>query len=110
MVGFGTLMIIFGGLIILAGLYTFTGHYSDILLWKTHMKDRSKEYLSYLGKVIMCVGLTPVISGAIAMAMPEDSAIPLIVLLVSFIAVLVISIKMFKVKDNGNKESENIKE
>lgn len=109
MVGFGILMIIFGIGIILAGLYTFTGHYSDMLLWRAHMKDRSKEYLSYLGKVVMCVGLTPLITGIIALNLDEDSIIPMILLPVSFIVVLLVTINVFKVKKK-EQEDEDIKE
>lgn len=106
MAGFGILMIILGIGIILAGFYTFTGHYSELFFWRSHMKDRSKEYLRYLGKVAMCVGLGPIITGILGLTLEEDSFIPVIAFPVSVIVILIIAIKVFKVEDADKKEDE----
>ena len=110
MIGFGTLMIIFGIGIILAGLYLFTGHYSDLLLWRAHMKYKSKTYLRYLGKVVICVGLSPLICGIWATMLEEDSAGPIIAFPISLVIILIIAINTFKIKDEEKKEDEDIKE
>ena len=109
MAGFGILMIILGIGIILAGLYTYTGHYSELLFWRSHMKNVSKEYLNYVGKVTMCVGLSPIISGILGLNMEEDSIIPVIALLGLFILLLFGAINVFKVKDKEINENEDIK-
>ena len=40
MYGFSVLFFIFGFLIFLAGLYIYTGHKSELLLWKTHNVEK----------------------------------------------------------------------
>ena len=63
--GLGILMLIFGIGIILAGLYIYTGHNSDLLLWRAHLKNPSKKYLRYLGKVIMASGLSTILTAIV---------------------------------------------
>ena len=58
----------------------------------------------------MCVGLTPLITGIIALNLDEDSIIPMILLPVSFIVVLLVTINVFKVKKKEQTEDEDIKE
>ena len=72
------------------------------------MKDRSKTYLRYLGKIVMCVGLSPLICGIWATTLEEDSAGPVIAFPISLVAILIISIFVFKVGDK-EKENEDIK-
>lgn len=57
--GFSTLMLIFSILIIIAGLYIYTGHNSELLIWKGHNKNATKEDLELTGKWTMIVGLIP---------------------------------------------------
>lgn len=58
--GFGTLMLIFGVLVILAGLYIYTGHNSELLIWKGYKKNATKEELKLTGKWTMIAGLIPI--------------------------------------------------
>ena len=58
--GFGILMLIFGILIILAGYYIYTGHNSELLLWKGYNKNATKEDLKLTGKWTMIAGLIPI--------------------------------------------------
>lgn len=57
--GFSTLMLIFSILIIIAGLYIYTGHNSELLIWKGHNKNATKEDLELTGKWTMIAGLIP---------------------------------------------------
>lgn len=61
MVPFSILMIIFGLLIFLAGLYTYKGHNSELLLWKGHNKNATKKELKNVGMWIMIASLVPFI-------------------------------------------------
>ena len=51
--GFSILFFIFALGVFLAGLYTYTGHKSEILLWKVYDKNPSKEKLKNIGKWTM---------------------------------------------------------
>ena len=96
---FGIIMLIFGGLILLVGVYlTFSrkGDFTQVLLWKSNVKKMSQEQVSYAGKVTMFVSLAPIIFGICAMLIESESFLPIIVLLVSFIFLLLISIKIFR--------------
>ena len=96
--GLSILLIIFGVLIILAGLSLLKGKKTDfnaLLLWKTNIKHLTKEQISYAGKVTMITGLSPIISGIFAMIF-EESIIPVIVLITTSILFLIIGIKLFK--------------
>ena len=57
--GFSTLMLIFSILIIIAGLYIYTGHNSELLIWKGHNKNATKKDLELTGKWTMIAGLIP---------------------------------------------------
>ena len=95
---FGILMIIFGILIMLAGLYLVVvkkGDFAQVLLWKSNVKKMTVEQVKYTGKVTMLVALSPIISGLIALLM-EESIIPVIVLIISFVALLLLGMKIFK--------------
>lgn len=48
MIGLSIFIIIFGALDFLAGLYLYTGHKSQLLLWKVN--DVKKMTMSYLKK------------------------------------------------------------
>ena len=61
MVPFSIIMIIFGLLIFLAGLYTYKGHNSELLLWKGYNKNATKEELKNVGMWIMISSLVPFI-------------------------------------------------
>ena len=93
MSGYSILMFIFGILIIIFGIYVYTGH--DDLLGRGYYKKESKQYLKYLGKTIMLIGLSPIISAIISLIV-GDSIIPIIVLIVLIVLGFIISIKMFK--------------
>ncbi len=63
--GLTVLMFIFAFLIILAGLYIYTGHNSELLIWKGYNKNASKEELKNLGKWVMLSSIVPIIIGVI---------------------------------------------
>lgn len=97
--GFGILMLILAAGVFLCGLYLYTGHNSDLLLWKAPMKNPSKEDLQYVGGITMFVTLCPLITGISALLANEDSPLPVIVFFGSAIAVPLIAAKIFKKKD-----------
>ena len=94
MTNFGILMLIFGVLIILFGIYVYTGH--DDLLGRGYYKKESKEYLRYLGKTIIFVGISPIISGIITFFVDENSIIPIIILIGLITVILIFSSKNYK--------------
>lgn len=62
MSGFSILMLIFGLLIFIAGLYIYTGHKNELLLWKTHNIEKiTKEELKVIGMWTMISSLIPFI-------------------------------------------------
>lgn len=61
MLGFSILMIIFGSLIFIAGLYIYNGHNSELLIWKGYNKNASKEELKNIGMWTMIASLVPFI-------------------------------------------------
>ena len=61
MIGFSILMIIFGILIFLAGLYIYKGHNSELLLWKGYNKNATKQELKTTGMWTMIASLVPFI-------------------------------------------------
>ena len=63
--GLTILMFIFATLIFLAGLYIYTGHNSELLIWKGYNKNASKEELRNIGKWTMIVSIIPIIIGII---------------------------------------------
>ncbi len=65
MSGFSIFMFIFGFLIIIAGLYIYMGHNSELLIWKGYNKNATKEELKNIGKWTIIVGLVPIIVGII---------------------------------------------
>ena len=66
--GFSILMFIFGLCIFLAGLYLYTGHRSELLLWKgPDPKKMSLKELKKVGKATMISSLLPVILGIIGL-------------------------------------------
>ncbi|MBQ6477534.1 MAG: hypothetical protein IJI43_03780 [Bacilli bacterium] len=59
---FSILMFIFGILILLAGLYLYTGHKNEVLLWKVpDIKEFTKEETIKLGKWTMISSIIPFI-------------------------------------------------
>ena len=65
MSGLSILMFIFAFCIFLAGLYIYTGHNSELLLWKGYNKNATKEELQNVGKWTMLTSLIPVIIGIV---------------------------------------------
>ena len=65
--GFSILMFIFALGVFLAGLYIFTGHKSEILLWKVYDKNPTKEKLRNIGKWTMISSLIIFIIGIIGL-------------------------------------------
>ncbi len=62
MYGFSILMLIFGILIFLAGLWLFTGHKNEVLLWKVpDIKKFTIEETKNVGKWTMIVSLIPLL-------------------------------------------------
>ena len=60
--GFSILMIVFGVLIFLAGLYLYSGHKSELLLWKNHnVKEMPMSDVKKVGKWTMIASLVPII-------------------------------------------------
>ena len=52
--GFTILMFIFGFFVFLAGLYLYTGHKNELLLWRTHNVEKiTKAELKVIGKWTM---------------------------------------------------------
>ena len=99
MAGFGILMIVFGIVIMFAGLYLVKksrGDFSSVLLWKSNVKKMTVSEIKYAGKVTMSVALAPIISGIVALFIKNDSIIPIIVLVITMILFLIISLKIFK--------------
>ena len=68
MSGFSILMFIFGICIFLAGLYIYTGHRSELLLWKgPNPKNMSLKELKKVGKATMISSLLPIVLGIIGL-------------------------------------------
>ena len=59
--GFACFMLIFAILIFIAGIYIYTGHNSEVLIWKGYNKNATKKELENIGKWTMIVGLIPLI-------------------------------------------------
>ena len=66
--GFSILMFIFAGLIFLAGIYLYTGHKNEVLLWKVHdIKKFTIEETKNVGKWTIIVGFIPLILAIIGL-------------------------------------------
>ncbi len=64
--GLSILMFIFSFFIFLAGIYIYTGHRSELLLWKTHnVKKLTIDELHNIGKWTMIASIIPLIIGII---------------------------------------------
>ena len=62
MYGFSILMTIFGVLIFLCGVYIYTGHRNEVLLWKVYdVKKLTNEELKKIGKWTMLSSLVPLL-------------------------------------------------
>ena len=60
--GFSCLMLIFSLLVFLAGLYIYTGHKNEVLLWKVYnLKTITKKELQNIGKWTMIASIVPFI-------------------------------------------------
>ncbi|MBR3198832.1 MAG: hypothetical protein IKG27_02315 [Bacilli bacterium] len=59
--GFSCLMLIFAVLVFIAGLYIYTGHNSELLIWKGYNKNATKSELENIGKWTMIASLVPFI-------------------------------------------------
>ena len=60
--GFSIFMLIFSVLIFLAGLYLYTGHKNEVLLWKVHdIKKFTIEQTKNVGKWTMIASIVPLI-------------------------------------------------
>ncbi len=66
--GLSILMFIFSFFILLAGIYIYTGHRSELLLWKTYnVKKLTKAELENIGKWTMIASIIPLIVGIIGL-------------------------------------------
>ncbi len=65
--GLAILMFIFGGLVIMAGLYIYKGHNSELLIWKGRNPHATEEELKVTGKWTMIAGGIIIIIGIIGM-------------------------------------------
>lgn len=62
----GILFIIFGFLVFLCGLYLFTGHKNEVLLWKVHdIKNFTIEQTKNVGKWTIIASIIILIIGII---------------------------------------------
>ena len=59
--GFSVFMFIFGFLLYAAGINIYTGHNSELLIWKGYNKNATKEELKNIGKWVIIVGSIPII-------------------------------------------------
>lgn len=64
---FSFFMIIFGILILIAGLYIYKGHDAKILLWKAHYNNLTKSELKNIGKWTMITSVIPFIISIIGL-------------------------------------------
>ena len=65
--GLSILMLIFGILIVIAGLYIYTGHNNPILLWKGYNKNATKSDLRKIGMWTMLSSIIPFIIAIIGL-------------------------------------------
>ena len=66
--GFSCLMFIFALLIFIAGIYLYTGHKNELLLWKVHdIKKFTIEETKNVGKWTIIAGLVPLILAIIGL-------------------------------------------
>ena len=66
--GFSCLMFIFAFLIFIAGIYLYTGHKNELLLWKVHdIKNFTKKETKNVGKWTMISSLAPLILAIIGL-------------------------------------------
>lgn len=66
--GFSILMLIFGGLILIAGIVLYTGHKDEVLLWKVHdIKRFPISKVKQIGKWVMIVSIIPFILAILGM-------------------------------------------
>ena len=97
MYNYGYLMLIFAAGIFAGGVITYLG-FDTPLLYKIYdeKKRRDKRYLKYLGKIVMLVALSPLISGGSAFLFEDDSFIPVLILLVSMPLLIIMAVKVIK--------------
>ena len=91
MLGYGVLMLIFGVLLMLAGIYIYSGHNSEVLLWKGYNKHTTKKELKNIGKYVITVSISLMISGISGLFFQDDSLIPIIILFISLLLSLIIA-------------------
>ena len=65
--GLSILMFIFSFLTFLAGLYIYTGHNSELLIWKGHNKNATKKDLRLSGGWVMIVSGVILIIGIVGL-------------------------------------------
>ena len=65
--GFSVFMFIFGFLLYAAGIYIYTGHNSELLIWKGYNKNATKEELKVVGKWVIIVGTIPILLGILGL-------------------------------------------
>ena len=66
--GFSCLMFICALLIFIAGIYLYTGHKNELLLWKVHdIKKFTIEETKNVGKWTIIAGLVPLILAIIGL-------------------------------------------
>jgi len=94
MTNYAILMFIFGIIILLVGIGIYVGK-KELLPIRYYGKI-TKNYLKYLGKIIMLVGLSPIFSAVVALFCDENSILPMLILIIFFIINLVIGIKKIK--------------
>ncbi len=64
-IGLGTLLLIFGILLFLAGLYIFTGHKNELIFGRAwvSVKNANKEQLRLIGKIIIIIAVIILVMG-----------------------------------------------
>lgn len=89
--GYAVLMFIFGLLIFIYGLDVYFA--KNPLIPRYYGKSISKKYKQYVGKILMVVAISPVLSGIVSYT--DNFLLTISVLIVSFIFLLVLTIKIF---------------
>lgn len=91
--GYSILMLIFGIMIILMGIYIYTGH-TDLIPRRYYHKGL-KTSLKDLGSTTIIVGFSPILSGLVSLFIDIDKyyIIPVLVLIISAILGFIIAIK-----------------
>jgi len=73
LIGLGTLLLIFGILLFLAGLYIFTGHKNGLIFGRAWVsaKNATKEQLRLIGTILLIISVIIIIIGGALVIMSK---------------------------------------